>query len=810
MKIGARINSFPVIRIIRSIGAAAICWMVLAAGFVTINMDTFKFVPAAVLFSAAFGVMAFSVVPAGSKLAQGLLSGRHSRRHLLLLGIHFFFTVFPSIIWRYGYDEPYLIGLSAVCFAVSLIAVYSLNSAEALRGLIFLFTGLLGILSVFGVLEYFGLALVSLNRQTFAVAVSCNNPNLYSGVLLVLLPASYLSAFLVRNTMVRRDRALQILSIVISVLGLVNLAMTQSRSALIGHFLSLVLIVVFLPRAVKTQGRTRSILRIGAMGCFSLAILALILFNDQFRNKIFSTFVEENSRLLAWRTALRIWFRSPLTLLFGNGIGSFNPLFFTFKPAGYRLGPHMSSWDAAHNEYLELLVDGGILSLAAFLVLVGSVLWTGIRALPRGGAGKSEIDESGLLILYPLTVIPALLADGFFSTNLRTSYIRVLFFMVLALVPVVTDGSAGGLRPADLPLDHPDEGQRPVSDIYSGRLAFALLCAVFVLLVPMDFIFVRRFVSERLALRASLCEDLAEKESLFERAVTAEPGNVIPAAMLAEFCLSVGQYSSFNEQAERIDGMIPNFAGIGYLRGMAAIRSGDLETAFRLLEEYLVIDRGDQDAEEALLYTYAAMGNTDTAVLQWARVLEFLQQNRDRFTAAIRIEPGGTGIRIDPGSAASGLEDGKYLGVPTVVMGAGQAAAILSAAVGAPAVPIETFLFRVHFLTADIFRQASMPEAAAFFFIRAARAAGRGYIPASAPPSFGAGDAALFAEAVNRAAAYHAERANAAAAAGDEVGRIAHLSTLLSLSGDPALREMLAGLYRRRGSFKRAAIVQRF
>ena len=248
MKTAPRINSFPVIRLIRILGTAAVCWMILAAGFVTINMDTFKFVPAAILFSAVVGITAFSVVPSGSKLAPGFLPGRHSRRYLLLLGIHFFLTVFPSIIWRYGYDEPYLIGLNAVCFAVSLVVLYTADSGEAIRRLLFLFAGLLGILSVLGILEYFGLALVSLNRHTFAVAVSCNNPNLYSGVLLVLLPAAYLSVFLVKGADARRRRALRALLAAVSLLGLANLVMTQSRAALIGHFLSLVILVVFLPR----------------------------------------------------------------------------------------------------------------------------------------------------------------------------------------------------------------------------------------------------------------------------------------------------------------------------------------------------------------------------------------------------------------------------------------------------------------------------------------------------------------------------------------------------------------------------------
>jgi hypothetical protein len=121
-------------------------------------------------------------------------------------------------------------------------------------------------------------------------------------------------------------------------------------------------------------------------------------------------------------------------LLFGNGIDPSTPCS-SLQTGGVSSRPAYVWWDAAHNEYLELLVDGGY-SASPRSSSSSFCLVDRDTCVPRGGRGKSEIDESGLLILTP-DCDSALLADGFFSTNLRTSYIRVLFSCP-CLVPVVT------------------------------------------------------------------------------------------------------------------------------------------------------------------------------------------------------------------------------------------------------------------------------------------------------------------------------------------------------------------------------------
>ena len=70
--------------------------------------------------------------------------------------------------------------------------------------------------------------------------------------------------------------------------------------------------------------------------------------------------------------------------ILGSGYGTFDyvePLTRTTgEDAGYR-------YEHAHNDYLEALLEGGVVRLGLSLLAVGLVFWLGGRAFLRGGAG---------------------------------------------------------------------------------------------------------------------------------------------------------------------------------------------------------------------------------------------------------------------------------------------------------------------------------------------------------------------------------------------------------------------------------------
>ena len=70
------------------------------------------------------------------------------------------------------------------------------------------------------------------------------------------------------------------------------------------------------------------------------------------------------SRLSMIKEALRLWSQTPLTILFGIGIGSFG---FTLHDQA----PEFSISSIVNNQYIEVLTETGILGLILFLFILG-------------------------------------------------------------------------------------------------------------------------------------------------------------------------------------------------------------------------------------------------------------------------------------------------------------------------------------------------------------------------------------------------------------------------------------------------------
>jgi O-antigen ligase len=96
-----------------------------------------------------------------------------------------------------------------------------------------------------------------------------------------------------------------------------------------------------------------------------------------------------SDRVVGWRTALSVLADFPLT---GTGFGTFRQVFPRYLPAG-----ESSQWQQLHNDYLEVLLDGGLIAGA----MIGWLAWGyGRRALAllRSGHGiRSHLSRCGAL-----------------------------------------------------------------------------------------------------------------------------------------------------------------------------------------------------------------------------------------------------------------------------------------------------------------------------------------------------------------------------------------------------------------------------
>lgn len=192
-------------------------------------------------------------------------------------------------------------------------------------------------------------------------------------------------------------------------------------------------IIVFGVIAALLRKRWRAAVVPGAIVALALGVIALLalwISYDQIaaRWKNLSGDGGELSvagRLEAWRNSWRLFRDHPLT---GAGLGTF--------PTGYPAYGSSSAYrerlEQAHNDYLQLLTDGGIaggaigLWFLVALLLLARRQWKKLRAAEKGSL------EHGLII-GSLVAILGLLIHSFTDFNLQVTS-NALYFMVMIAI----------------------------------------------------------------------------------------------------------------------------------------------------------------------------------------------------------------------------------------------------------------------------------------------------------------------------------------------------------------------------------------
>jgi O-antigen ligase len=101
-------------------------------------------------------------------------------------------------------------------------------------------------------------------------------------------------------------------------------------------------------------GKTYSVRRLVPVFLFILVLASYLLYLGitPVIDRFLQTEVSNEQRLLAWQGVLSAFKDYPI---FGSGLGTFQHIFKIYKPEGLYL-----LWEHAHNDYLELLLELGI------------------------------------------------------------------------------------------------------------------------------------------------------------------------------------------------------------------------------------------------------------------------------------------------------------------------------------------------------------------------------------------------------------------------------------------------------------------
>ena len=219
------------------------------------------------------------------------------------------------------------------------------------------------------------------------------NRNHYAGFIGMLIPLTLGLAF----TRMRRER--KILFGFFGVIMAVSLFLSLSRGGIISFFAGVTVFALFLSWNKFKVKKTWAI----AAFVFVVFLYLLYLGLDPVIDRFYKTDITREARLAVWTDTLRAFKDFYLT---GSGLGTFINVFPLYSPEAFE-----SIYDHAHNDYLEFILEAGVLGM----ILLSLFLFFFIRAVVR----SEWHGRKGIIKICMLSSITTMVVHSIFDFNLH-------------------------------------------------------------------------------------------------------------------------------------------------------------------------------------------------------------------------------------------------------------------------------------------------------------------------------------------------------------------------------------------------------
>jgi O-antigen ligase len=334
---------------------------------------------------------------------------------LAFLGINLLSTLFsidPRTSWL-GYYSRFNGGmLSLISYALLYWAYVSNMNYKSTVKVIFFALLSAALVSVYGVLEHFGIDkdiwVQDVQNRVFS---TLGQPNWLAAFLLALIPLTW------------TDTIKKPYSYLLSALFFITLLFTKSRSGLLGF--GVASIIFWGLTFIKDRKKYLKDLIVYN----SIFLILFLVVGNPFGQTNIQTKQDLNSpaletggtesgtiRKIVWKGAVDIWAHYPIL---GSGPETFGYAYYNYRPVEHNL---VSEWDfiynKAHNEYLNILANTGTLGIISYLVLIFYSL--------RIFVGQKRFD---LLAGYT-----GLLVSNFFGFSVVPTQLILFLFPAVALI----------------------------------------------------------------------------------------------------------------------------------------------------------------------------------------------------------------------------------------------------------------------------------------------------------------------------------------------------------------------------------------
>lgn len=517
--------------------------------------------------------------------------------------------------------------------AVLVFAVVLCSTVSNREDLFFFLRGLLGILLLLVIFAFVDLPALIVGaglRYPEKTVSLTGNTNSLGAVLSMLLPIAVwatIEAFSrVDARPVHRRTVGRIYYLLLVASGFVVLLMTTSQGAWLGLFVGgvVALWIAHSQNLIRLGQRSLRRYAMPVVGALIIIGSALTAIDADIRRVVGNSIAEVRAgellddRLPAWNAAVRLWrLDPPRTVVIGAGPGSYYAHVFELFPSDYRLRFHNRSFKHAHNEYLELLGESGIIGL----LLWGAYFTMGLQSAwraARNGGNPPAVRLGGVALLWS---IAAGLVHAVVSIAYRRPGVANLFYLLPVLAWLLATEN-----------EHRETGWLSRTVQIEGRQAFIVAIATAAAMVPAVFAVVKHGVSQfymQAAMHAPAPDPVQARVQGLRRlqtAVTWDPTNIY-AWYFAHVTHRGHDAERTIATANQIETIIPWYRDVVSARGVAQIVLGNYEEAVEDFEVAVGYDAFDIPSRTNLVVCLALTGATEDA----ARELDALIQHADRF-----------------------------------------------------------------------------------------------------------------------------------------------------------------------------------
>jgi O-antigen ligase len=379
------------------------------------------------------------------------------------------------------------------------------------------------------------------------------------------------------------------------------LILTESRIAWAGAIVSGILFITVNYSKPRTRWIVWGIVLAGG-------VIVYFLFPEIIQRRLTTVFTKSpestlTRRLFFYEGALRAFFASPFI---GNGIGNFTMFLARFRSPDYWIYKSEDLVPHAHNEYLEILSETGIIGLALFCAIL-VLYFRNIGKSIKGRSGTNRTIMAGFFC-----GITGVLIDNLASLNLRTIPVGMGFWMVMAL----------SLRQGELAVKsfsiHPP--------LWLRRLRYLPFLGLGIFLLWIFPIVADRYAADHSffqGIQADYSGDSRASIEKFEDAVHHSPHDAKARFYLAAAFMKTNQPREAVDQASIVLSEYPYYPKTRVIRAVSAFALGDTVTAVNDITAELSIETTPLTLYYASYFAFTM----NKPVLEYAYTTELIENS---------------------------------------------------------------------------------------------------------------------------------------------------------------------------------------